>query len=179
MRDYNFRLGELFCGPGGMAIASTLVSPIKTDSGDLISLSHAWGVDLSHPAIETFRANLGKKLGIEMDARLFVKSCLTPENEINALAFGFPCNSFSSVGEQEGMGSKKYGKLYKTGIKVIKAYNPIWFVAENVSGIQACDSGEQFKEILRQLSKAGRGYNVVANLYKFEEYVRLFNSPSS
>lgn len=170
MKDYNFTLGELFCGPGGMAIASTLVDPIIAPDGCHISLTHSWGVDYSHAAIETFRANLGENLGIEIDARQFVKNCLGEKYRINALAFGFPCNSFSSVGEREGVDSKEYGKLYKTGIKVIKAYNPIWFIAENVSGISAYDSGDQFKKILRELSNAGMKYNVVANLYKFEEY---------
>lgn len=170
MKDYNFTLGELFCGPGGMAIASTLVEPIIASDGSRISLAHSWGVDYSHAAIETFKANLGAELGIEMDARQFVQHCLDEEHRINALAFGFPCNSFSSVGEREGVKSKEYGELYKTGIKVINAYNPIWFIAENVSGINAYDSGSQFKNILLDLSRAGMRYNVVANLYKFEEY---------
>lgn len=170
MKDYNFTLGELFCGPGGMAIASTLVAPIIAPDGSHISMTHSWGVDYSHAAIETFRTNLGEDLGIEMDARQFVEKYLGENHKINALAFGFPCNSFSAVGKREGVDNKEYGKLYKTGIKVIQAYNPIWFIAENVSGISAYDSGAQFKEILCQLSNAGKKYNVVANLYKFEEY---------
>ena len=170
MNIYDFKLGELFCGPGGMAIATTLVNPKKALDGSNISLTHAWGVDISHSAIETFKANLGENLGFEMDARRFVNECLSPQNKINALAFGFPCNSFSSVGEREGIGNKKYGLLYQLGIKVIEAYDPIWFIAENVSGINAYESGRQFKNILWQLSLAGKKYNVVANLYKFEEY---------
>ncbi len=170
MSIYDFKLGELFCGPGGMAIASTLVNSKVAPDGSSISLSHSWGVDISPSAIATFRANLGENLGIEMDARKFVRDCLTSQNKINALAFGFPCNSFSSVGEREGVESKEYGLLYKLGIRVIEEYDPIWFIAENVSGINAYDSGMQFKNILWQLSQAGKQYNVVANLYKFEEY---------
>lgn len=166
----HFKLGELFCGPGGMALASTLVDPIVSVNNEKFSLEHSWGVDFAPYAIETFRANLGKDLGICKDAWEFVKSDLTIDRKVNALAFGFPCNSFSQVGERKGIHDEKYGDLYKTGIRVLDAYNPVWFIAENVSGISGQDSGTQFKKILQELSNAGVGYNVVAHLYKFEEY---------
>lgn len=167
----NFQLGELFCGPGGMAIASTLVTPVHSKQGEEFSISHTWGVDYSHCAIETFKANLGEENGIEMDANDFVSKELTKERKIDALAFGFPCNSFSSVGESEGLYNVKYGTLYKAGIKVLEEYNPLWFIAENVSGISKIEEGNQFKTILRDLANAGKyGYNVVAHLYRFEEY---------
>lgn len=166
----HFNLGELFCGPGGMAIASTLVNPVTSQDGEEYSLAHSWGVDYSHCAIETFKANLGEENGIEMDASKFVSEGLTEDRRINALAFGFPCNSFSSVGESEGLNNSKFGTLYKTGIKVLERYNPVWFIAENVSGISKIEAGAQFKKILSDLANAGKGYNVVAHLYRFEEY---------
>ena len=172
----HFKLGELFCGPGGMAIASTKVVPVKSATHEEFSLSHSWGVDFSKAAIETFRANLGKDKGIEMDARKFVATELTPEKRINALAFGFPCNSFSQVGKRKGLGDEEFGDLYKTGISVIEAYSPDWFVAENVSGISKSsdedhdDASWELIKILKDLANAGVGYNVVAHLYKFEEY---------
>lgn len=169
-KEICFKLGELFCGPGGMAIASTMVSPVTSKKGETFSLSHSWGVDYSHAAIETFRANLGHENGLEMDANEFVANELTPERAINALAFGFPCNSFSSVGESKGMEDSKFGLLYKAGIRVLDQYNPIWFIAENVSGISKIKKGSQFATILQELADAGKGYNVVAHLYKFEEY---------
>ena len=161
---------DCFCGPGGMAIASTLVGPVYSGTDEEFSISHSWGVDISACAIDTFKANLGEEKGIQMDAWDFVNNCLTPERRINALAFGFPCNSFSQAGERLGVEDKKFGNLYQTGIKVLETYEPIWFVAENVSGINKRDSGYQFQKILRDLAGSGPGYNVVAHLYKFEEY---------
>ena len=166
----HFNLGELFCGPGGMAIASTIVPPVKSADQEVFSIGHAWGVDLAPDAIDTFKANLGEDKGLCKDAWTFVENDLTQERRINALAFGFPCNSFSQVGERLGIHDRKFGKLYQTGIKVLEAYEPIWFIAENVSGINRRESGKQFARILHELAKAGPGYNVVAHLYKFEEY---------
>lgn len=165
-----FKLGELFCGPGGMAIAAQRTLPVTGPAGTY-SIQHTWGVDFSKAAIATFRANLGEKNGICEDAREFVKSGLTEERKISALAFGFPCNSFSSAGERQGIHSEKFGRLYECGVAVLAKYQPQWFIAENVSGIKAQDAGAQFEGILRAFANAGRnGYNVHAHLYKFEEY---------
>ena len=166
----HFNLGELFCGPGGMAIASTIVPPVKSATKEVFSIEHAWGVDFAPYAIDTFKANLGKDKGLCKDAWEFVEKDLTQGRKVNALAFGFPCNSFSQVGERLGIHDRKFGNLYKTGIRVLEAYDPIWFIAENVSGINGRESGKQFKKILQELADAGMGYDVVAHLYKFEEY---------
>lgn len=170
MKKKIFKLGELFCGPGGMAIAASKSIPQISNTGICYSIEHSWGVDRSKDAIETFKANLGEKNGIMMDAKDFVSNCLDEKHKINALAFGFPCNSFSLVGESKGMKHPEYGLLYQTGVDVINKYNPIWFIAENVSGISSHDSGSQFQKILQDLANSGKGYNVVAHLYKFEEY---------
>lgn len=168
--EKKFILGELFCGPGGMAIASENVGRVESLDGKCFTLTHSWGVDMSDCAIRTFMANLGNDFGIKMNAKSFVMKGLTEDRRINALAFGFPCNSFSQVGERRGVHDRKFGNLYKTGIRVLERYAPDWFIAENVSGIMGHESGRQFKRILRDLANAGMGYNVVAHLYKFEEY---------
>ena len=166
-----FSLGELFCGPGGMAIAAHHTDPVINEStGEKFSISHAWGVDKSEPAIKTFKENLPNAEAFHMDAQHFIETELAGAPPVDALAFGFPCNSFSSVGERKGLTCEIYGELYRAGIEVIKHQDPKWFVAENVSGINRQDSGRGFKKILQELADAGMGYNVVAHLYKFEEY---------
>jgi DNA (cytosine-5)-methyltransferase 1 len=173
MKTRKFRLGELFCGPGGLASAAksaTRVYPANAKMDTPYMIEHTWGVDISPEAIETFNAN-GCGAGICMDAWKFVNECLDKKHEIDALAFGFPCNSFSAVGEQKGFDNERFGNLYKTGVKVIETYNPKWFLAENVSGIRTVEKGAQFKTILNDLANAGKyGYDVTAHLYKFEEY---------
>lgn len=167
-----FRLGELFCGPGGMALGAMTTGVVTDKEGKAFSIQHIWGVDRDADAIATFGANLGSEgtEALQMDAMQFTREGLTKKRAINALAFGFPCNSFSSVGKRRGIKDTTYGELYKAGITVIERYNPDWFIAENVSGIAHNHPGNDFSRILRELSKAGLGYRVVAHLYKFEEY---------
>ena len=88
-------------------------------------------------------------------------------SEIDALAFGFPCSDFSVVGEQKGMDGV-YGPLYSYGIKALKKFQPMWFLAENVGGLRNANDGNAFTKILQEMHSAG--YSVFPHLYKFEEY---------
>ncbi|MBQ2621068.1 MAG: DNA (cytosine-5-)-methyltransferase [Thermoguttaceae bacterium] len=173
-KDVTFRLGELFCGPGGLALAAALVGErgVKSDDNRSFYINHLWGVDKDVDAIDTYKNNIVGRFGGEAickDAFEFVNSMTDGQKSINAFAFGFPCNDFSSVGNQTGLGGK-FGNLYQAGISVIKLTNPDWFVAENVSGINSADGGNAFKRILIDLANTGKGYNITPHLYKFEEY---------
>lgn len=156
-----FRMGELFCGPGGIAYGATQA---KVDG---YSIEHAWANDYDENTCETYRANIcpdNPKSVIHGDVR---KLDLTTLGPIDALAFGFPCNDFSVVGEQRGMDGV-YGPLYSYGVQVLKLYRPKWFLAENVGGLRNANEGKAFSKILSDMRAAG--YKLTPNLYKFEEY---------
>lgn len=167
-----FKLGELFCGPGGLALGAGLARNIS-NSGRTFSISHAWGVDKDSAAIQTYINNIANTyggFGICMDAMEFSRKEICRYEKISALAFGFPCNDFSMLGEKQGVNGK-FGNLYKAGIRVIEKCNPYWFIAENVSGIHSADSGKTFKKILQTLEDSGKyGYTLTTHLYKFEYY---------
>ncbi|HRW98122.1 MAG TPA: DNA (cytosine-5-)-methyltransferase [Cyclobacteriaceae bacterium] len=171
-----FVLGELFCGPGGMALGAKLARPQHDRVGNIFSIRHSWGVDIDEAAINTFNTNkLG--IGICADVRDFVadndeslERCISGYEKISALAFGFPCNDFSIVGKQKGL-KGQFGELYKVGLEVLNRVNPDWFIAENVSGIESANSGDAFRQIQHDLSTAGDyGYELTTHLYKFEDY---------
>ena len=85
----------------------------------------------------------------------------------DGFAFGFPCNDFSIVGESKGLDGD-YGPLYSYGIKYLTTHKPMWFVAENVSGLSSSNNGKAFELILNSMTNAG--YKVTPHLYKFEQY---------
>src|SRR5690606_6495017 len=85
---------------------------------------------------------------------------------VDVLAFGFPCNDFSLLGERKGMNGR-YGPLYKYCVKALKRFRPQWFFAENVGGLNSND-GQALKVILQEF--AGEGYVLHPHLYKFEQY---------
>ena len=53
-------------------------------------------------------------------------------------------------------------------MKVLKLFQPEWFLAENVSGLSSANKGGAFPRIMKDLHDAG--YNIFPHLYKFEEY---------
>ena len=158
-----FRLGELFCGPGGIAWGATHADIGNPD----YAIVHQWANDYDGDTCATYRANIcpdAPETVYHEDIRKFDMSKLAP---IDALAFGFPCNDYSVVGEQKGMDGV-YGPLYSYGVKALKLFQPKWFLAENVGGLRNANDGKAFTKILAELK--GAGYKITPHLYKFEEY---------
>lgn len=158
-----FKLGELFCGPGGIACGA--MNAKSSDGTNTVE--HAWANDYDFDTCETYRKNICPDNPDSVhcgDVReLDIKSL----GNIDAFCYGFPCNSFSNVGKHQGFENEKFGQLYWYGIEVLKTYQPKWFVAENVSGIRSAGSGD-FEIILNDMREAGYRLNV--NLYKSEQY---------
>ncbi len=158
-----YRLGELFCGPGGIAWGAT-----HADIGiPQYSIVHQWANDYDADTCETYRRNIcpdAPQTVYHEDIRTLDMARLAP---IDALAFGFPCNDYSVVGEQRGMDGV-FGPLYSYGVNALNRFHPQWFLAENVGGLRNANEGTAFARILAELRNAG--YIVTPHLYKFEEY---------
>lgn len=158
-----FRLGELFCGPGGIAVGAANAKIENNEYG----ITHQWANDYDADTCATYRKNICPLMPNSVyheDVRKLNLDKLAP---IDALAFGFPCNDYSVVGEQKGMDGI-YGPLYSYGVQALRKFKPIWFLAENVGGLKNANDGKAFTKILAELR--GAGYNITPHLYKFEEY---------
>ena len=184
MTDQTYRMGELFSGPGGMALGARLAAQAL----DGVTLRHAWANDYDQDTCKTYLRNI---LVPEYDdgAKLVESATALPADgggvvhqnvhdldidalgEIDGFAFGFPCNDYSLVGEWKGLHGE-YGPLYTYGVKVLASKKPKWFVAENVSGLRGANEGEAFKQILEHLQNPEDGlrYRLVPHLYSFDEY---------
>lgn len=158
-----YKLGELFCGPGGIACGAMKA---KSNDGE-ISVEHAWASDYDEDTCETYRKNICPNNPETVYCADVRDLDIDKLGNIDAFCYGFPCNSFSNVGKRQGFENEKFGQLYWYGIKVLRKYIPEWFVAENVSGIRSAGSGD-FKIILKDMRDAGYKLNV--HLYKSEEY---------
>lgn len=165
-----FRLGELFCGPGGMALGALHASrQFAHKFNSEFQIIHQWANDIDFDTCQTYINNItpdNKEHVYCQDVRLLDIEKLPP---IDGFAFGFPCNDFSLVGERKGL-QGGFGALYTYGKKVLEHHNPMWFVAENVNGLQASDKGKALQLILEELSAAGTGYKLTVHRYHFEDY---------
>lgn len=182
--ELSFRMGELFSGPGGMALGARLAA----GAVEGLELTHAWANDYDLDTCRTYKRNiLVPEYGD--DARVVESSADLPADgggivhqnvhnlaidnlsDIEGFAFGFPCNDYSLVGEWKGL-SGTYGPLYSYGVKVLASKRPKWFVAENVSGLRGANEGQAFKQILAHLQEPAEGlhYKLVPHLYSFDDY---------
>lgn len=184
MSSLTYRMGELFSGPGGMALGAR----VAAQSVPGISLRHAWANDYDLETCKTYLRNIllpeyGSDAKLE-DSATGISSeggSVVHQNvhdldidslgEIDGFAFGFPCNDYSLVGEWKGLHGE-YGPLYSYGVKVLASKKPQWFVAENVSGLRGANEGKAFKQILEHLQEPEEGlrYRIVPHLYSFDEY---------
>ena len=158
-----YKMGELFCGPGGIALGAHNAA----DKVPGVKVEHAWANDYDPTTADTYRENTpgaSEETVYVGDVRELDTDALPP---IDGFAFGFPCNDFSLVGKQKGLDGT-YGPLYSYGINVLKSHKPEWFVAENVGGLSGANEGLAFPYILREMQRAG--YTVVAHKSRFEEY---------
>ena len=164
----NFKLGELFCGAGGMTLGA-LNAQVKT-ADKAFSIRHGWATDIDFDSCATYRNNIfaaGESTVIQTDVKDLDITRLSP---IDAFAYGFPCNDFSHVGETKGFDGN-YGPLYSYGIRVLNHFSPRFFVAENVGGMLTANEGKAFVKILNDLESSGKhGYKLTVHKYRAEKY---------
>lgn len=158
-----FRLGELFCGPGGLALGA-LSAAIEDPEYKIV---HKWANDYDQDTCNTYRNNICPEDPDSVICEDVHFLDISKLGDIDALAFGFPCNDFSVVGEQKGFDGV-FGPLYTYGVSVLLKYKPLWFLAENVGGLRSANEGRAFNKIQEDLK--GAGYKIYPHLYKFEQY---------
>ena len=163
----SFKFGELFCGPGGLALGA--VSSKFRTKNSIYKIKHVWANDYDIYSCKTYRRNICPDNPDSVICEDIRKLNIENLPSIDAFAYGFPCNDFSIVGEQKGFHGE-YGPLYTYGIKVLNHFNPKFFLAENVGGIASANKGKALEKIIFDLENAGPGYKITAHLYKSEEY---------
>ena len=156
----SYAIGELFCGAGGLALGAHLAK-FKG-----YGFHHIWANDMEKSACETFCHNLPIARDNVICSRV-ENLDFHSLNDIDGLAFGFPCNDFSLIGKHKGI-TGQYGGLYKWGVKALEHFQPSFFIAENVSGMKSSGGNKDMNMILKAFENAGYDLNV--NEYKFEEY---------
>lgn len=109
-----FKLGELFCGPGGIACGALRA---KSDDGSF-TIEHAWANDYDADTCATYRKNICPESPETVYCGDVRKLDIQKLGKITAFCYGFPCNSFSNVGKHQGFENEKFGQLYWYGIEL-------------------------------------------------------------
>ena len=157
MRQYNAI--DLFAGCGGL-------SKGFMDAGFRILV----GVDNDQAALNTFALN--HKGAIALNADLSKEESfgtikrLAGENTIDVVIAGPPCQGFSVTGPRNFDDPRN--KLYLAVLELVRQYQPMGFIIENVPGMAMMYNGQVKDEVLRRFRDMG--YNVNCKILLAADY---------
>jgi len=80
-----------------------------------------------------------------------------PNEPIDLLVGGTPCQSFSIAGLRKGLDDPR-GNLMLTYVAIAARYKPRWLVWENVPGVLSSNGGRDFGSLLTALGQIGYGF---------------------
>lgn len=118
---------------------------------------------------ETFKINHPNTYLIEGDVRHINKDDISSyiTEEVDGIIGGPPCQSWSEAGTLRGINDAR-GQLFFDYIRILKEFNPKFFLAENVSGMLANRHSDAVQNILKMFREAG--YNVSLTLVNAKDY---------
>lgn len=79
-----------------------------------------------------------------------------PDEPVDLLVGGTPCQSFSVAGRRQGMDDPR-GQLAFAYAGILAKYRPRWLVWENVPGVLSSNKGRDFAAFVGELVKLGYG----------------------
>lgn len=117
----------------------------------------------------TFKANHPNTHLIQGDIRKVTKEEIEQfiDGEVTGIIGGPPCQSWSEAGTLKGIEDDR-GQLFFDYIRILKQFQPKFFLAENVSGMLASRHSEAVKNILNLFDNAG--YDVTFTLVNAKDY---------
>ncbi len=133
---------SLFSGAGGLDLGFT-------NQGFEIVFAN----DVDKDVLETFEKN--HKHPIDKRSIMDIDSNEIPDSE--GILGGPPCQSWSLAGAMRGVEDNR-GKLFYEYLRVLRDKQPLFFLAENVSGIVSKTHKPEFEKIIEEFEKLG--YNV-------------------
>lgn len=155
---------DLFAGIGGFHAA------LKQQGAECVA-----AVERDKHAAATYRANHGDKFPLFGDIRE-VDAHALPDFDI--LCGGFPCQSFSIAGDQEGFEHVEKGGLFFEIVRIARIKQPAILILENVEAFATHDGGKTIEQALDALAEIGYAASVkVMNAADFgvpQQRERLF-----
>ena len=146
---------ELFAGIGGFRQALDLLC----NDFDLQSKNVGFS-EIDANATNTYKANFDTSDEVELgDIVSFVHDSSNVDKlpDFDFLSGGFPCQSFSMMGKQNGFNDIR-GNVFFQILEIVKIKMPKFILLENVKNILTHNKGKTFETVLTALKVAGYPY---------------------
>ena len=149
----NFKIVSLFSGCGGLDLGF-----------EKAGFKIIWANDFDKAIWDTFILNFPHT---PLDKRSITDIPSSEIPEADGIIGGPPCQSWSEAGACRGINDHR-GQLFFEYIRILRDKQPLFFLAENVSGILANIHKEAFERILNEFS--GAGYEISFKLLNAGHY---------
>jgi len=110
-----------------------------------------WANEYDRTIWDTFQANFPNTV---LDKRSITEILSNDVPNVDGIIGGPPCQSWSAAGSQRGIDDKR-GQLFFDYIRILKAKQPKFFLAENVAGILQPKHVQAFENIIQEFENAG------------------------
>lgn len=147
------KLVSLFSGAGGLDLG------FKKAGFEVV-----WANDVDKTVWKTFEYNFPET---KLDKRSIIEVSSEDIPDCDGIIGGPPCQSWSEAGAMRGINDPR-GMLFYEYIRIIKEKKPLFFLAENVSGILLPRHREAFAEIIRQFESIG--YEITYSLLNANDF---------
>jgi len=147
------KIVSLFTGAGGLDLGF-----------EKAGFNIIWANEYDSSIWETFKLNFPKT---EFDKRSIVDIPVFEIPKADGIIGGPPCQSWSEAGAGRGINDKR-GQLFYDYIRILKAKQPKFFLAENVAGILNPKHSKAFNNIIEEFKNAG--YIVSFKLLNANDY---------
>jgi DNA (cytosine-5)-methyltransferase 1 len=151
--EKKFKVVSLFTGCGGLDLGF-----------EKAGFKVAWANEFDSTIWETFACNFP---GVTLDKRSITEIPSSEIPEAGGVIGGPPCQSWSEAGAGRGLNDSR-GKVFFEYIRVIKDKEPLFFLAENVSGMLLPRHMGSFLRLLGEFKALG--YNVSYKLLNAKYY---------
>lgn len=152
MPQIPFRTIDLCAGIGGIRRGFELTGSFRNV---LSAEKDVW-------ACKTYEHIFGENPNNDVTSEEFKQ--LVDRTPYDVLLAGFPCQTFSRVGLEEGFENEEKGKIFHHIVEIIKRTRPCAFFLENVDHLVTHDKGATFKFIIEEL-EVNLKYKVIGVTY--------------
>lgn len=156
---------ELFSGIGGFRKAFELLEQDK-----MLTIENIGFSEIDANAKKTHMANYDVSGEIEIgDICEFTKDRKNIEAlpDIDIITAGFPCQSFSMMGEQKGFNDDR-GQMFFRIMDIVNVKKPKYLLLENVKNLYTHDKKRTFKCIQDELTASG--YNIYYDIFNTADF---------
>jgi DNA (cytosine-5)-methyltransferase 1 len=140
-----YKILDLFAGVGGLSYGFYHNENFEIIAANEIDKDAATAYKMNHKNVEMFNMDIA-----DFNINLFRDVC--KDENIDIIIGGPPCQSYSTLGKRK---MDDRANLYLQYDRILKEFNPKFFLFENVKGLLSMDNGNLLPKIIEVFSENG------------------------